>query len=191
MGSSRASRRASHLTTESKGASRIVQDQSAAAVALGRPVRRRDSWHSRGGVISLDHIPTQHQIGLCIYGTTPLATTAVHNCFRRGFRCPSVPFATIEDDPDIAPVPKVMAQFCVSVEAAARDDDKEHRRSSAAGSPTRSRPRHVGDILGSLGSRAQRAHLTPVRSRQATRRGGGRSVVNMSRPSNVRGKRAP
>jgi hypothetical protein len=98
-------------------------------------------------ILSLDHIPTQLQIGRSIDGATPLATTAVHNCFRRDFRCPSVPFATIEDDPDIAPVPKVMAQFCVSVEAAARDDDKEHRRSSAAGSPMRSRRHYVGDIL--------------------------------------------
>jgi hypothetical protein len=92
---------------------------------------------SRGGIIGLDHIPTQLQIGLCVAGPTPIATAAVYGCFSTDFRCPSVPFATIEDDSDIAPVAKVMAQFFVSVEAAARDNDKNHDCASAAGSSRR------------------------------------------------------
>lgn len=124
---------------------RLEAQRVTSTLAVLRGIGHERSRHSRGGVISLDHFPTQLQVGRCIDGATPLATATPHSCFRRDFRCPSVPFATIEDDPDIAPVPKVLAQFFVSVEAAARDDDKEHRRPSAAGSPKEASPVHPLD----------------------------------------------
>ncbi len=40
--------------------------------------------------------------------------------------CPTLPFTAVEDDPDIAPVLKVMTQLFVPVQTAAGHDKDEH-----------------------------------------------------------------
>ena len=45
---------------------------------------------------------------------------------RRTFRRSTLPFTTVEDDPDIAPVLKVSAQFLVQVQTAAGHYEEEH-----------------------------------------------------------------
>ena len=41
-------------------------------------------------------------------------------------RCPTVAFTTVEDDPDIAPIPKLLAQLFVPVQTATGHDKDEH-----------------------------------------------------------------
>ena len=43
---------------------------------------------------------------------------------------PALPFTTVEDDPDIAPVLKVSAQLFVAVQTAAGDYEEEHASDS-------------------------------------------------------------
>jgi hypothetical protein len=45
---------------------------------------------------------------------------------KRVTRCPTLPFTTVEDDPDIAPVLKVAAQLFVPIQTCAGHDKDEH-----------------------------------------------------------------
>jgi hypothetical protein len=74
---------------------------------------------------------------------------------------PALPFTTVEEDPYIAPVLKVPAQFLVSVQAAAGDYEEEQvsdlgisslaeLRSVGAGARCRSRPRRGPPCCSSL-----------------------------------------
>ncbi len=45
---------------------------------------------------------------------------------KRAIRYPTVPFPTVEDDPRIAPAPKLPAQLLVTVQTGAGNDEEKH-----------------------------------------------------------------
>lgn len=93
--------------------------------------------------VRIDHSPTELQVRRDFETTATAHSPSVHT--RKRVRpCPTLPFTTVENDPDIAPVFKLLAQFFVSVQPSTGDCEDQHVQfSSWAAAPTPSRL-HMG-----------------------------------------------
>jgi hypothetical protein len=81
---------------------------------------------SRNGIVGVDHAPAQ--LPHFVLDIEPMASfQSPPVCSRkRSSRCPTLPFTTVEDDPDIAPLLKVTAQLFIPVQTAAGHDEEKH-----------------------------------------------------------------
>jgi hypothetical protein len=83
----------------------------------------RRSRGSRAEFVYIDHRPAElPQVWLSM---ASLHAAPVQSSEGR-LGCPTLPFTTVEDDPDIAPIPKLFAQLVVPVQTAAGHDKNEH-----------------------------------------------------------------
>ena len=84
----------------------------------GRSARRGTDL--RGGLVGIDHIPAELQIGIAIATLPSLQSPPVHSG-KCGLRYSTLAFTTVQDDPDITPVLKFLSQLFVPIQAGTGD----------------------------------------------------------------------
>ena len=106
------------LGETAEGPERLLQVDDGLAVGCPRQLGSRDEF------VGLSHGPTELPQGgletMASLRSPPLYSS------KRVMGLPPLPFTTVEDDPYIAPAPKLLEQLLVSVQTGAAYDKDEH-----------------------------------------------------------------